>query len=141
MYCNPEDLAKQLPERELLQLADDEGTADGLGAVEDVLVEAIDQADREIDAYAGQARSVPLDPVPGLVANLSCRIAIYRLFARRSTVPEAWQRDYDRCQRLLERIAEGKLKLGAEEGKTAAPETGVKYASAPKRLRNLTMHL
>jgi len=139
MYSTADDLKNLLPEAELLQLADDSGEASGLEDedVQAVLIEAIDQADREIDAFAGLVQSVPLDPVPGLAANLSARIAIHNLYVRRSTVPEDWQRDYERCQKLLEMIGRGNLKLGPAPGGTSTPSGGVRYTGAAKKFGDL----
>ena len=139
MYSAIDDLKNLLSETELLQLADDSGQASGLGdeTVQAVLNEAIDQADREIDAFAGLVQSVPLDPVPGLAANLSARIAIHTLYTRRSTVPDDWQRDYERCQKLLEMIGRGNLKLGPAQGGTSSPSGGVKYSSGSKKFGDL----
>lgn len=127
-YSTAADLKKLLPEAELLQLADDTGQASGLDdpVVAAVLAEAIDQADREIDAYVAAAQTVPLDPVPPLIANLSVKIAVHVLFLRRSHMdePEQWADEYKRCLKLLEKIAEGKLLLGApEQGECADPDT------------------
>lgn len=113
MYSTIEDLQRLLPEDELLQLADDEdsGSLDEEAVVLN-LVESIDQADREIDAYVSMVRNVPLDPVPPLVANMSARMAVYHLFARRSQVPALWAERYASCVRQLEGVAEGRLGLG-----------------------------
>lgn len=119
-YSTVADLKLLLPEEELLQLTDDEGA----GVLNEArAIEAIDQADREIDGYAGVARTVPLSPVPGLIGNLSAKMAVYHLFCRRSRVPEVWQGHYDNAVRLLTRIAEGKLTLGAAPGESAVPES------------------
>ncbi len=80
MYSTAAQILKLLPEYEVLQLADD----DGAGVIDDpavtaVLEEAIEQADREIDAYVGTVKRVPLSPVPALIENLSTKLAIHHL--------------------------------------------------------------
>lgn len=106
MYSTATDLKKLVSPEVLAQLADD-----GPGAAataDEVIAEAIDQADREIDAYVGAVMPVPLDPVPLLVANLSPKIALYNLFRRRPHLEAGeWGDEYKRCVRLLERIARG----------------------------------
>lgn len=137
MYSTVADLLKVLPESEALQLADDASA----GAVDDpavaaVLVESIAMADSEIDTYVGAVKSVPLDPVPAIIANLSTKLAAHNLYLRRSGVeePEVWQRETARCQRLLESIASGKIVLGASEGVTAEPDGSDVLVSAPDRI-------
>ncbi len=139
MYSSVNDLKNLLSETELLQLADDTGETESLEDedVQAVLTQAIDQADLEIDAFAGLVQSVPLDPVPGLAANLSARIAVRNLYVRRSTVPEDWRQDYERCQKLLEMIARGNLKLGPAPGGTSTPSGGVRYSGTAKKFGDL----
>lgn len=137
MYSTVRDLLRLLPEYEVLQLADDRNTGKIIcRGVQAVLKEAIDQADREIDSYVGVVRSVPLDPVPALVTNISSKLAVHHLYLRRPGVdePEPWQRETARCMRLLEHIATGKLALGAEDGESAAPSHGHGSFSAQGRL-------
>jgi len=137
MYASAADLVKLIPERELLQLADDTTAGDaGLDdpIVAAVLAEAIDQAGREADAYLASRYPVPMDPVPPLVANLAAKMAVWNLHARRGAESKAWEGHYERCLKLLERIAEGKLRLGAEDAASqAAPEAdGGLSVSAPE---------
>lgn len=137
MYATVDDLLKLLPESQALGLADDDlsgSLADP--AVATVLAEAIEQADREIDAYVGAVRPVPLDPVPALVANISAKLAVHNLYLRRQGLdePDVWQRETARCLRLLEQVATGKIALGAETGTTAQPDGGSPQWSAPGRI-------
>lgn len=137
MYTTVPAVLKLLPEYEALQLADDNDAGDIADvAVVAVLEEAIEQADREIDAYAGTVRAVPLDPVPALIGNISAKLAIHNLYLRRPGVdePEPWQRETTRCLRLLEQIATGKIALGAETGTTAEAKTSSPNWSAPGRV-------
>jgi phage gp36-like protein len=137
MYSTVAALLKLLPEYEVLQLADD--AAAGLladPAVNAVLEEAIEQADREIDAYVGTVKTVPLSPVPKLIENLSTKLAIHHLYLRRPGVeePDTWQRETTRCMRLLEAIATGKMALGAADGSAVEPSQGTASFTASERL-------
>jgi phage gp36-like protein len=137
MYSTVAQILKLLPEYEVLQLADDD--AAGLlddSAVTAVLEEAIEQADREIDAYVGTVKRVPLSPVPALIENLSTKLAIHHLYLRRPGVeePDTWQRETTRCMRLLEAIATGKMALGAEDGVASEPSQGTASFTASERL-------
>ena len=124
-YCTAQDLVPLLPERELLQLADDSPDYSGTlesPAVLAVRAEAVDQAGREIDAHVSVAGlAVPLDPVPPLVANIAAKLAVANLFIRRGQKNDVWEAEAARCRRLLERIADGKLQLGAPAEDQAAP--------------------
>jgi len=133
MYCSITDLTRLLPETELVQLA---GDADGADLADPAVVanltEAIDQADREIDAYCGLAVPVPLDPAPGLIADLAAKMAVYHLYLRRSVVPAEWKSAYERCLKVLEKIADGRMTLGPDPGDTAEPESRIR-ADHPDR--------
>jgi len=121
MYCTTTDLEKLLAPDVLRQLADD---GPGGPQPEAVMLEAIEQADREIDSYLGVVVPVPLEPVPPLVANLSAKIAVYNLHRRRSHLELGeWGKEYDRALKLLERIARGEVSMGptAENGEPAEP--------------------
>lgn len=138
MYSTITDMQKLLPESELLDLADDAGS----GSLDDttvqgVLQEAIDSADREIDAYIGTVQTVPLTaPLPGLIANISAKLAVHNLYLRQAGIeePESWQREHSRCAKLLESIASGKIVIGPKDGDEADPESDEVLVSAPRRM-------
>jgi len=113
-YCTVDDLRLLLPEDELIELTDD----DGVGVLnESVCERAIEEASREVDAYVGLVRTVPVPEaeVPGLLRDLTARLAIYHLFRRRALrldqIPEVWQEERRQALRTLERIARGQIKL------------------------------
>lgn len=113
-YCTSTDMAKLLPNSMLINLSND--TTGATTVNETNMAEAIDQADREIDSYVNLAGyTVPMDPVPPLIANLSAKMAIWNLHLRKYFNSEIWSETYKQCLKLLERIAEGKLSLGMEE--------------------------
>lgn len=108
------DLEKLLPSNMLITLSNDVAGATAVNATN--IAEAIDQADREIDAYLSMANiTVPCDPVPPIVANLSTKMAIWNLHLRKYFESKIWRDTYTDCQKLLEKIAEGKLTLGQLE--------------------------
>ncbi|SDB03970.1 Protein of unknown function [Desulfonatronum thiosulfatophilum] len=151
-YSQISDLTALLPSREILQLADDIGglndadllAAAGVGgdgltgdqaALRKVLMDAISQADREIDGHVGLVRAVPLAAPPGLVSNMSARLAIANLFNRRPHIdPGPWRDVQAGIRRTLDKIGEGKLSLGAEPGKTSQPEAQGVDVIAPARI-------
>jgi len=76
---------------------------------------AIDQAQSEVDGYVGVQYTIPLDPVPKVVRDLTARIAVYKL-AFRQGKQDAYQVDYDGAVRFLRDVAAGKATLGPEVG-------------------------
>jgi len=134
MYSTASDLEKLLAPDTIRQLADD-----GLGAAEPevVIAEAIEQADREIDSYLGMVMDLPLDTVPPIITNLSAKIAAYNLHRRRSHLELGeWGKEYDRCLKVLQNIATGKLTIGPKaEGDTSKAENpgrGVMISRPPE---------
>lgn len=108
-YSTIDDMNKLLPLPMLINLSND--TAGAVAVNQDNVDEAISQADREIDAYLILVTSVPLDPIPPLVNNLSAKMAIWNLHLRKYFESGIWRKTYEDCLRLLQRIAEGKLSL------------------------------
>lgn len=141
MYCTIDDLTRILAEAELLQLADDTGSSALTDvAVVAVISEAIDQADREIDAYVGVIRAVPLDPAPSLIVNLSARMAIYNLFTRRPGLDgyETARERYEQATNILRAVAAGKMSIGPAPGATATIQADTaRIKSAPKQFGRL----
>lgn len=130
-YCTIEDLLKQLDEAALIELTDDAGSGE---VGEEVAAAAIADADAEIDAHAGLAHAVPLDPVPPLIRRLSVDLALHNLYARRGgVVPESRERRHERALALLSRIAEGKIALGDADPDGNPPEkAGIEVAGEPQ---------
>lgn len=136
MYSTPADLAKLLPEHEIMQLTDDPRVNDiNDPVIQGILTEAIDQADREIDGFVGCVRSIPLDPVPALITNISSKLAGHYLWLRRPGVdePEPWREETKYMRRLLQLIAEGKLAIGPEEGGVAEAQQATVWATSGAR--------
>lgn len=127
-YTSIDQVRELLPDYEILELADDSEARDG--GIDDPAVlanvaGAISNADREIDGYVGLVRSVPLSLAPGLIKRMSAQLAVHYLYLRRPRIaePEQWAKTAERCRRVLEQIANGKVALGASEGqKTAEPD-------------------
>jgi phage gp36-like protein len=76
-------------------------------------------------------KSVPLDPVPPLVANLSAKCAVYGLFIRRPgvSIPDSLAEAYKQALQMLGKIAAGKLSLGQEEDGTSEEPGTVQMAT------------
>jgi len=109
-YCTQSDIQKRIPETVLIELTDDAGD----GEVDtDNVGRAIADADEEIDTYVSMQYSLPFDATPALIRKMSVDLSICNLYARRAhlDVPESQKERCGADLKLLERIAEGKLKL------------------------------
>ncbi len=84
------------------------------GIDEAIVTRATADADATIDAYCQGRYTVPLSPVPPKIRQVSVDIAIYNLYSRRDdTAPEIRKDRYKEAIRFLEKVAEGKIELGA----------------------------
>jgi phage gp36-like protein len=119
MYATLEDLTRQIPEDLLIQLTDDVGSGVIDTAVTDT---ALETADVEIDGYLGARYPLPLATVPPVIAKQAVDIAIYNLYARRMGPPEHWQKRYENVIRFLERVADGRISLGAGDPEPPAAD-------------------
>ncbi len=85
---------------------------------DDDLEAFITAADNLIDAYlVAVTGTLPLTPVPPLIANLSTAIAVRNLWAAKvaKDLPAHVKDDYDRSLRTLEMIAKGSLPIAAPD--------------------------
>ncbi|MGM0913758.1 MAG: gp436 family protein [Pseudomonadota bacterium] len=112
-YITLQDLTRRFGESEILALADD-----GTGQVDQEEIDrAIEDAGGEIDGYvAGGGYTVPLSPVPKIVASYACDIARYRLYDDAAT--EQVTKRYEDAIRFLRMVAKGEvlLGIGTEDG-------------------------
>jgi phage gp36-like protein len=127
-YCVQSDIEKLIPVQELAELTTESGSTPD----SDVVAEAIVKADAEIDSYLGIIYSVPLSVPPTRVKALSEDIAIYYLYMRRSSIPEARQKAYDNGIAFLQLLAAGKATIPDDSGGGGTSgNQGVQFASAP----------
>lgn len=123
-YCTIEDIKDQVDEVKLIRLTDDES----LGVVNTDRVEkAIADAGEEIDGYVGSRHRVPLYPAPEVLRKFAVDIAVYNLYGRLDQVPTNRTDRYRNALIFLERVAMGKISLGA-----ADPEGNPPASDAPE---------
>jgi len=114
MYCDLEDLKKQVPEAVLVELTDDER----LGTVNTGRVDrAIEDAADLINSYAASRYPIPFNPVPGVIRKIAVDIALYNLFSRRGydedTADKSVLDRYKGAVNFLEHLAKGLVTIGA----------------------------
>ena len=118
-YCSLDDIKKRIPERELIDLTDDNDT----GSVDTAVVDAIIiSASNEINSYCQEryAEHIPFDEasVPSLIKDLCVELSVYKLKLRRNRVDESWEAIYDHAIKTLEKISKGTVSLGLAKTST-----------------------
>jgi phage gp36-like protein len=109
-YSALADIELAIPEATVIQLTDDENS----GVVdENIVSEAIRQADSVIDSYCSSRYGVPFSPVPDVIKTCSVDIAIYNLYSRRAEELPGTRKDrYNNAMKILEGIAKGIVTIG-----------------------------
>lgn len=109
-YLTQQDLIDRFSQTEIEQLA-----PDGSGGIDAAKVDAaIADAGNEIDVYltSGGYR-LPLSPVPPVIEAYACDVARYRLYDDEAT--EQVNKRYERAIKFLQAVADGKIKLSAND--------------------------
>lgn len=120
VYGSIQALIDRFGERELIQISDRTGQADG---VDDAVANrALEDAGAEIDGYLAGRYTLPLSTVPRVLVNVACDIARYRLYDDRVT--EAVQKRYEDAIKFLTLVSTGKVGLGLDTNTAPVPSTG-----------------
>lgn len=85
-YSTETDLQMRVSNTDLVELTTEE-EPDPFEPDSDIVSEAIDAADEEIDSYVGVRFKTPLSPTPPRIKGVSRDIAIYNLYSRRPLIP------------------------------------------------------
>jgi len=113
MYCQIEDIRKQVQEDTLIQLTDDNQS----GQIDSVIVdEAVIYSETLIDGYLRGRYVLPLASVPEVIKILAVDLTIYRLYSRRfqTETSDAVTEKYKNSIKILEQIQRGIISLGIE---------------------------
>ena len=85
---------------------------DGDGTVETAAVDrALSDASAEIDAYLRVRYDTPVDPVPQLLVQLACDVALYRLAQTADVRTEEHRTRYEDAMAALKRLSSGQMML------------------------------
>ena len=144
MYCTQDDLLKVIALETLVQLTDDEGEGEDNPEIEDRVIGAIEAAENLINGYCQPRYTLPFDPVPGLIRDISVDVTIFNLFSRRdwdvSETSGKWSGRYKAAVKKLEAIGAGRIQLAlGEEGDSTDPETPVASRTRTKVFDSTTM--
>jgi phage gp36-like protein len=135
-YAAPQDMINRYPNRDLVQLTNDDPAATTVNTA--VLQQALADASAEIDGYLGGRFTLPLTDPPEVLNRVASDIAMYRLQALRPLhdVADARQR-YDDAVAMLARVASGELTLGiAADGNETATAPEAEVVEGPPRVFN-----
>lgn len=140
-YATEADIIALHSEDALNRLADLDG--DGTRDAAKV-ARALDDAAALIDGYIAQRVSLPLDPVPAVLKNLSIDIAVYRLATDAGLLAEDMRRRYEDAISFLRDVAKGTAAIpvprlsDAPATETRAPNV-ILLDSAPRRFSRDTL--
>jgi phage gp36-like protein len=105
-YAQPSDMIARYPNRDLVQLTNEDPTQTVVNQT--VLQQALADASAEIDGYLESRFTLPLSDPPAVLARLACDVAMYRLQALPPLhdLAEARKR-YEDAVAVLVRVADG----------------------------------
>lgn len=122
-YCTRADLGNAIPELTLIQLSNDDSSAEQPN--EAVIEDGVRQAEELVDGYLRGRYNLPLDPVPTVLRDAVVYLARHWLYQRRpeGVLPDAVKDSRKDTIKLLESIRDGVVTLGMPTGQ-ATPEPG-----------------
>lgn len=135
-YCTIDDVLKLIDTEVVAGMTSETANYD-----DDLVNQAITDADSEIDSYLQRRYSVPLSEVPPVVLKISVDIAIYNIYSRRKNPPENRIRRYENAISFLKSVSKGEASLGVESldvGTTV--NFGVKTDSTARVFTSTTMN-
>ncbi|HUA36678.1 MAG TPA: phage protein Gp36 family protein [Candidatus Binataceae bacterium] len=133
-YASPQDMINRYPNRDLVQLTNEDPTATTVNTTS--LQQALDDAAAEIDSYLEARFTLPLSDPPAVLNRLSSDIAMYRLQSLRPLHDLAdARRRYDDATAVLSKVASGELTLGlAVDGREAPIAVDAETVEGPGRV-------
>lgn len=119
-YAQPSDIIARYPNRDLVQLTNEDPAQATIDQT--VLQQALADASAEIDSYLESRFTLPLNDPPAILQRLACDIAMYRLQSLRPLHDMAdARRRYDDAIAMLTRVADGALTLGLAQDNQEPP--------------------
>ncbi len=117
-YCAQADLERRLTLPILIDLTDDTVPPEAVDT--SVLSAEVAAAGEIVDGYLRDRYVLPLDPVPGLVREITADLVAYRLWGRRPEAkgepPKNLEKGHDTALKLLREIQAGHVTLGVAAG-------------------------
>jgi phage gp36-like protein len=133
-YATAQDVINRYPNRDLVQLTNEDPTATTINTAP--ITQALADASAEIDGYIEGRFALPLTDPPAVLNRLATDIAMYRLQSLRPLhdLEDARQR-YEDAIAMLEKVATGELTLGLSADNEEPPlAEGVESVEGPDRV-------
>ncbi|MGH7933969.1 MAG: gp436 family protein [Candidatus Binataceae bacterium] len=120
-YANPNDMIGRYPNRDLVQLSNEDPTQTTINTA--VVQQALNDASAEIDGYLESRFQLPLADPPAVLNRLASDIAMYRMQSLRPLhdLADARKR-YEDAVQLLIRVAAGQVTLGLSVDNAEPPQ-------------------
>ncbi len=133
-YATPTDMINRYPNRDLVQLTNEDPAATTVNTAP--LAQALADASAEIDGYLEGRFALPLADPPAVLNRLATDIAMYRLQALRPLHDlEDARRRYDDAIAMLTKVASGELTLGlSADDQEPPPAASAEGAQGPDRI-------
>ena len=134
-YATAQDVINRYPNRDLVQLTNEDPTATTVNTVP--ITQALADASAEIDGYIEGRFTLPLADPPAVLNRLTTDIAMYRLQTLRPLHDlEDARRRYDDAVAMLTKVAAGEITLGlSTDGQEPPVATGtVEAVQGPDRV-------
>ena len=115
-YCSRDDIGRAIPELTLVQLSNDDPAAEQPN--DNVIEDAVRQAEELVDGYLRGRYDLPLNPVPTVLRDAVVYLARHWLYQRRpeGALPDAVKDSRKDTIKLLESIRDGVVTLGMPSG-------------------------
>jgi phage gp36-like protein len=111
MYCNQYDILTRIPERELINLTQDNPTSNS-GVDSAILNENISLSSELIDGFVSGKYSIQKDNIPEIIRSIAVDITVYRLYSRRpQKINDTIKTLYTDALNLLKQIQNGTITL------------------------------
>ncbi|MGC1192665.1 MAG: DUF1320 domain-containing protein [Candidatus Binatus sp.] len=133
-YATAQDMINRYPNRDLVQLTNEDPTATTIN--DTPITQALADASAEIDGYLEGRFSLPLTDPPAVLNRLTTDIAMYRMQSLRPLhdLEDARQR-YEDAVAMLAKVAAGDLTLGLSADNQEPPLAGsVETVQGPGRV-------
>lgn len=122
MYATLEAMVNKFGEREIIALTD-RGPPFTNTINNDVLNDAIETVNGEIDSYIGSRYAVPLNPVPKVLTQQACDMVRYYLTGAAATATDDITSRYNNAIKFLTRVNKGELTLGGMPNEAGVAQT------------------
>lgn len=123
-YCTQQDLINMIGMKRLAQISNDTANATVPDPV--IVMDKIAEAWNYLNAELDGTFAVPLTPTPGIIHDLSVKVAIYNLFLRSfsiMTMPKEWDTKYKEVVDQIGKITSLEIGLDTTLYPITAPES------------------